>query len=284
MVVSRVTAPLLALALAAAAPAARAAGASIVKVDGKAGMFLSGIGEWRAIATLPYGLTAGDRLKLEPKSRVSIQLDDGSVIEASRGSRLTIAEISEDKILFRIESGTVDATIRRLGERTVLLESPAGTCVLREGRATVSVDPKAQLSIQVAEGLVHVVPKKGDELNLLEGYQLDFTLERAPGLPVPLSHYQQMVSKGLAGPGKPVYRSRLRRDDASPALLDPRDADRNPQAPELGPESLGLEVPKDGSPGGIKAANPSAVPKSASKSAKPPPDMSLEELLAPAGQ
>lgn len=271
------------------------AGTDIRQVEGGVAVYLPALNDWKAISKVPFGLVAGDRIRLKPLSKVELTFEDGTWLRASQDAVFRVKQDDETGTAIELESGRVEVSVKRLRDHVFEVFAPGAKVTLRADRAGIWVTPKKVVVIEVTRGLADVAPAVGPAVQVPDEHRLEVPPGKAPGLPMPIAELKRFIQKLPAAPPgatRKYERRALRADpeaggQARPAKAAPEaalDAEGlglpkpppEASAPKLGPESLDLEPQLGAASLGIK--EPKAAPPAEALGGKslglkdPPPE------------
>jgi hypothetical protein len=155
-------------------PCLFAAEAKIASISGQADIKYLGKDLWygaRAGATV----LPGQKIKTRPRSRVKLELADGSRIQIFPNSQVDLKNLSSTAPSFGMVVGKLKAWVSRNVNRSKFeVHTPVAVCSVRGTEFTVDVDPQGQTEIEVDKGLVGVrrVDGTGEEIPVGAGERL----------------------------------------------------------------------------------------------------------------
>jgi hypothetical protein len=203
-------------------PCLFAAEAKIASISGQADIKYLGKDLWygaRAGATV----LPGQKIKTRPRSRVKLELADGSRIQIFPNSQVDLKNLSSTAPSFGMVVGKLKAWVSRNVNRSKFeVHTPVAVCSVRGTEFTVDVDPQGQTEIEVDKGLVGVrrVDGTGEEIPVGAGERLsviagrELTPEQKAGMhdqsnvrtEVGLEMSKEAV-QAFSGPAQPAERT-----------------------------------------------------------------------------
>jgi hypothetical protein len=134
-------------------------------------------------------LEENSTIKTEPRSKVTILMDDNSKIQLKANSQLKLTSISTlDKVINLIKGKSVFKISRLFNGRKFQCKTPVAVCSVRGTEFTVEVGENNESTFKVFKGLVDVSNASGSESVSLTANQKINVTENAPvGSPTPFS-------------------------------------------------------------------------------------------------
>lgn len=154
--------------------------AKITAVKGAADIKSPAGAAWYA-ATAGSTVKSGQAIKTKARSRVNIQLSDGSRIEIRPNSQVDLSDLSPKTPAFKMAIGRIKAWVSKNTSRSKFeIKTPVAVCSVRGTEFTVDVDDKGMTDIAVLEGLVNVskLDGSGDVVPVGAGERLNVTMEK----------------------------------------------------------------------------------------------------------
>lgn len=227
------------------AVASALAGTDISKIEGGVTVFLPSLDEWRAVRKLPFGLRPGDRVKLKPLSLAEVYFQDGTWIRVSRDAAITVLKDDERGAVVRLESGRLEASVKRLDDHVFEVQAPGAKVTLRADRASIAITSKKVLLVEVTRGLAVVEPEGGPPVQVPDDHRLEIPPGKAPGLPIPLREERHVLQKLPSAPPGANRKFERKRVSADPGAATLELSGGRPAAePGLGADSLGIAKPE----------------------------------------
>lgn len=225
------------------------AGTDIRHVEGGVAVYLPNLNDWRPISKVPFGLVAGDRIRLKPLSKAEITFEDGTWVRASQDAVFKVKQDDEAGTAIELESGRLDVSVKRLRDHVFEVFAPGAKVTLRADRASIQVTNRKVVVVEVTRGLADVAPAVGPPVQVPDEHRLEIPPGKAPGLPMPLKELKHVIQKlPSAPPGSTrKYERKAQRADPSTDEPQPKAAKAKP-AEELGADGLGLPKPPPEAP------------------------------------
>jgi hypothetical protein len=123
-------------------------------------------------------LLSGQKIKTRPRSRVKVELSDGSRVEIYPNSLVDLKNIGAKAPNFFMMVGKLKAWVSHNVNRSKFeVNTPVAVCSVRGTEFTVDVDPRGQTDIEVDKGLVGVrmADGTGEEIPVGAGERLNVT-------------------------------------------------------------------------------------------------------------
>ena len=156
------------------------ADAKISSVKGSAEIKAVKSDTWYSVQT-GLGVKTGQAIKTKARSRVKVELSDGSKIEINPNSTVNLDNLSPKTPSFKLAVGRLKAWITRNHDRTKFeIRTPVAVCSVRGTEFTVDVAPDGKTEVEVMEGLLGVrkIDGTGEEVPVGAGQRLDITADR----------------------------------------------------------------------------------------------------------
>ena len=125
-------------------------------------------------AVRPAGAESPQELATAAGQRHSLTLADGSHIDLSAHTQVTIALTAEARRV-ELAAGTAYFDVAKNRERPFSVETPAGSVLVTGTKFAVRAEPGAALEVVVAEGQVRVSPTGAEPVALAAGQRLTAT-------------------------------------------------------------------------------------------------------------
>lgn len=154
--------------------------AKITAVKGTADIKSPDSAAWYAAKTGSLVKT-GQVIKTKPRSRVNVELSDGSRIEIRPNSQIDLTDLSAKSPTFKMAIGRIKAWVsKNTGRSKFEVKTPVAVCSVRGTEFTVDVDEKGMTDIAVLEGLVGVrrIDGTGDVIPVGAGERLSVSVDK----------------------------------------------------------------------------------------------------------
>lgn len=220
------------------------AGTDIRRVEGGVAVYLPNLNDWRPISKVPFGLVAGDRIKLKPLSKAEITFEDGTWIQASQDAVFRVKQDDEAGTAIELESGRIEASVKRLRDHVFEVFAPGAKVTLRADRASIHVTNRKVVVVEVTRGLADVAPAVGPPVQVPDEHRLEIPPGKAPGLPMPIKELRHVIQKLPSAPPGSTRKFERKAQRADPGVEAPEAAAAKAKpAVELGADGLGLPKP-----------------------------------------
>lgn len=148
--------------------------ATITSVSGSATVKAAETSLWYSART-GAAVKSGQKVKTMPRSRVRIDLPDGSRVEVNANSQVDLSSLKSKNPTFALSMGKLKAWVSKNAKRASFqVRTPIAVCSVRGTEFTVEVDKDGKTEIEVDKGLVGVrtVDGTGEEVPVGAGESL----------------------------------------------------------------------------------------------------------------
>ncbi|MBI5598046.1 MAG: FecR domain-containing protein [Elusimicrobia bacterium] len=148
------------------------AGVTISALTGTAQVRRPNTVSWNEVPT-NYVLGAGDELKTDRSSRVTLTFDDGSRVELGPNSSYVLQETKAGESSMTLSFGRLKAWVTKAASRRFSVRTPTAVCSVRGTEFGVDVAQDGRTSVELFTGLLGVQDQKGNEVLLKDGQRVD---------------------------------------------------------------------------------------------------------------
>ncbi|TBR20095.1 hypothetical protein EPO15_13625 [bacterium] len=151
------------------------AAVSITDISGTARVRRPNTASWNQVP-VNYVLSAGDEVKTDRSSRVTITFDDASRVEIGPNSSYLLEEAAGASSKMSLNFGRLKAWVTKASSRRFAVRTPTAVCSVRGTEFGVDVGQDGRTSVALFEGQLGVQDNKGNEVLLNPGDRIDVSL------------------------------------------------------------------------------------------------------------